>query len=278
MPETGGGRRPNWLAIAVSLVVHSLLLLVVVRGRPPVNPSRPNQVILVPLPGPEPDRVVPMPQVRERVDRGPAPVPQAAPPAPVHLIDSLPERKPEAVAPARLDTASAPGAPADRIGPGLATGRLWVRPLPVPPKELAKRLQRSHTELVDSAISALAQAYMDSVAREPGADRVVLPDWTTEVNGAKFGLDSRNIYIAGLKIPAAVLALLPIPPGGNQSRALDHSGQWIADDLRRAASRAQTLDEFKQAVRELREQKQWEKDMQRAQRELPADTTTKKVP
>ena len=27
-----------------------------------------------------------------------------------------------------------------RIGPGLAEGRLWVRPLPLPPRELAERL------------------------------------------------------------------------------------------------------------------------------------------
>lgn len=278
MPEQGGGRRPNWLAIAASLLVHSLLLLIVVQGRPPRNPARPSQVIIIPLPGPEPEREIPLPQLRAQVERGPAPRTQAAPPQPVRIIDSVPLARVDPVPQPAGDTVRVPGEPAERIGPGLATGRLWVRPLPLPPKELAKRLQKSHIELVDSAITAVIQAYLDSAGREPGADRVKLPDWTTEVNGAKFGLDSRNIYIAGLKIPAAVLALLPIPTGGNQSRALDHNGQWIAEDLRRAASRAQTLDEFKQAVRELREQKQWEKDLQRAQRELPNDTTTKKVP
>jgi hypothetical protein len=194
------------------------------------------------------------------------------------LIDSTSTPEPQRVAPPLEDSAGVARSPAGRIGPGLATGRLWVRPLPLPPRELAKRLQKSHIELVDSAVTAVVQAYLDSMAREPGADRVKLPDWTTEVNGAKFGLDSRNIYIAGLKIPAAVLALLPLPSGGNQSRALDHSGQWIAEDLRRAASRAATLDEFKQAVRELRQQKQWEKDLQRAQRQLPSDTTTASKP
>ncbi len=277
MPEQRG-RRPSWLAIVVSLAVHSLLLLVVIHGRPPVNPSRPNQIVLLPLPGPEPQRVTPVPLLRPRDEHGPAPVPHTALPVPPRLIDSAPTPSRDAAPIAAADSARIPGAPAERIGPGLATGRLWVRPLPLPPRELAKRLQKSHTELVDSAVTAVIQAYLDSMAREPGADRVKLPDWTTEVNGAKFGLDSRNIYIAGLKIPAAVLALLPIPTGGNQSRALDHNGQWIAEDLRRAASRAATLDEFKQAVRELREQKQWEHDMQRAQRELPGDTTTKKAP
>jgi hypothetical protein len=51
-----------------------------------------------------------------------------------------------------------------RIGPGLAEGRLWVRSLPLPPKELAKRLEKSHAELVDSAVTAIVQGYLDSIA------------------------------------------------------------------------------------------------------------------
>jgi hypothetical protein len=74
-----------------------------------------------------------------------------------------------------------------------------------------------------------------------------------------------------------VLALLPIPATGNQSRALDKSGAWIAEDLRRAASRAVDLDDFRQAIRELRERKQWEKDIERAQHEQPEPSDTGKA-
>ena len=159
--------------------------------------------------------------------------------------------------------------PTGPIKPAAGDGRLWVRPLPVPPQELARRLSKTHIQLVDSAVTAIVQGYLDSIAREPGADQVALPDWTTEVEGRKFGLDSRNIYIAGLKIPAIVLALLPLPQAGNQQRALDHTGQWIADDLRRAAERANTLDEFKRAVQDLRERKKEARALDRAQREQP---------
>ena len=55
----------------------------------------------------------------------------------------------------------------------------------------------------------------------------------------------------------------------NEAKALDHNGAWIAEDLRRAASRAATPEEFKQAVRELRERKAYEKDLERAQRQAP---------
>jgi hypothetical protein len=125
---------------------------------------------------------------------------------------------------------------------------------------------------VDSAVNAIVQQYLDSMAREPGADQVKLPDWTATVSGKKFGLDSRNIYIAGLKIPAAVLALLPIPSGGNQQHAIDHTSGWIAEDLRRAAQRSTTLDEFKRAVKDLRREKQRQKDLERAQQQRPDST------
>ncbi|HXI22205.1 MAG TPA: hypothetical protein VNH46_14015, partial [Gemmatimonadales bacterium] len=133
----------------------------------------------------------------------------------------------------------------------------------------------THAQLVDSAVTAIVQAYLDSIAHEPGAERARMPDWTTRVAGVKFGLDSRYLYIAGLKIPAAVLALLPIPATGNQQRALDHNSAWIAEDLARAAQRAVTVDDFKRAVRELRKEKQRQKDLERAQREKPDTAATR---
>jgi hypothetical protein len=265
-------QRRRWLAIGVSLAVHSLLFFVVIEGRLPRLPPR-RSVIMIPIPSPEPARTTLTPYYVPLEERGKGrahvPVQPARPlPEPVTTRPIEPVQLP-------LDTGGVPRSPAGRIGPGLATGRLWVRPLPLPPKDLAQRLKPSHEQLVDSAVTAIVQGYLDSIAREPGADRVKLPDWTTEVAGAKFGLDSRNIYIAGLKIPAAVLALLPIPTGGNQQRALDHNGEWIAEDLRRAAQRATTLDEFKQAVRDLRERKQREKELERAQREKPDSVSPK---
>ncbi|MBK8004324.1 MAG: hypothetical protein IPK12_10420 [Gemmatimonadetes bacterium] len=175
-------------------------------------------------------------------------------------------------APVVLDSEPVARRPAGRIGPALGDGRLWVRPLPLPPRQLAERLERTHVELVDSAVTAIVQRYLDSIAAEPGADRARLPDWTTKVDGLKFGIDSKSIYIAGLRIPAAVLALLPLPAAGDQRSALDHNGQWIAEDLRRAASRATTLDDFKRAVRDLRAERQRQKDLERAQREAPDST------
>ena len=162
---------------------------------------------------------------------------------------------------------------AARIGPGLAAGRLWVRPLPLPPRELAQRLSRSRAELVDSAVSVIVQEYLDSIANDPASKNVGLPSWTTEVAGRKFGLDSKNIYIAGLKIPAAVLALLPVS-GGNidQNRAYNRLMD-LRSDLLHAARRAETLEEFKEVIREIRMRKEREREMERNQRTAPPPET-----
>lgn len=267
--ERSSGRRLRWLAVAISAAIHSLLFFVVIRGTPPRYPHRGPSLISLPRPEQEEDRMRPTVFYNPSVDQGvggrrtpqlslrPPEQDTATPPAPEPVLRRTP------------DTAAVVRRPAGRIGPALGDGRLWVRPLPLPPRALAERLQPSHAELVDSAVTAIVQQYLDSIAREPEADQVRLPDWTTEIEGSKFGLDSRNIYIAGLKIPAAVLALLPIPQGGNQQRALDHNGQWIAEDLRRAAQRATSLDDFKRAVRELRLEKERQKELERAQRERP---------
>ena len=266
--DSRGARWPRLLALGISLAVHSLLFLVVIHGRLPQVPGRRPSLIALPEPEPDQERSSPVRYYIPRLEQGRGTIPRPQPP--VRPLPADTARRPEPVAEELvLDSALVPRTPAGRIGPALGDGRLWVRPLPLPPRALARRLRPSHIELVDSAVTAIVQQYLDSIAREPGADEVRLPEWTTNIAGSKFGLDSRNIYIAGLKIPAAVLALLPIPASGNQQTALDHNGQWIAEDLRRAAQRSTTMEEFKRTVRELRAEKKRVKDFERAQRERP---------
>lgn len=258
--------------LAVSAALHGLLFFVVITGRLPELPER--RITLIPIPVPQDERAEEMPTYRPERRQQPAGPVRQLPATPLLVPTVIDTSRPLPLVVIRpVDTlATARPARAGRIGPAPGDGRLWVRVLPLPPRDLAARLAPSHVELVDSAVTAIVQGYLDSIAREPGADRVQLPDWTTEIDGKKFGLDSRNIYVAGLKIPAVVLALLPLPSGGNQLSALDHNGQWIAEDLRRAASRAATLEDFKRAVRELRQEKQRQKDLERAQRERPDST------
>jgi hypothetical protein len=266
-----------------SVVLHSFLLFGWVGGRLPKVPHRPSQLIVLAPPSEGIDEVpmrYQLPQAaaertgRRLADsrRGTAgrravrPELQKQPEA----VTVLPERRPDRV---MSDTGSAPRvqpqAQLGRIGPGLAQGRLWVRPLPLPPQELAQRLTKTRAQLVDSAVTAIVQAYLDSIASDPATKNQGLPSWTTEIAGKKFGLDSKNIYIAGLKIPAAVLALLPIPAGNiDQNRAYNHFMDLRAD-LLYAAQRAQTLDEFKEVIREIRERKEREREFEKNQETAP---------
>jgi hypothetical protein len=249
-----------------------LFLTLSIEGRPPRVPlgSR-AQVRIVELPP------YPVEARRQLVPALPS-TPGAAPVT--GRSATAPPGRPDSTVPApadtpalaeRPDSGAAERAVAGRIGPGIARGRLWVRPLPLPPRELARRLTRSHTELVDSAVTEVVQAFLDSIARDPASQAVTLPSWTTTVAGTKFGLDSKYLYLAGLKIPAAVLALLPIPSMGNELDAFDRSGEMY-DDLRRAAQRSQNVAEFKDAIREIRERTEREREFERNQRSEPDRT------
>jgi len=104
---------------------------------------------------------------------------------------------------------------------------------------------------------------------DPASRNQGMPSWTTQIAGKKFGLDGKNIYIAGLKIPAAVLALLPIPVGNiDQNRAYNHLMD-LRGDLMYAAQRAQNMEEFKTMIREMRERKEREREFQKNQRTAP---------
>src|SRR5215203_256048 len=275
-----------WIAITASVLVHSLLLFGWITGRMPTVPRRPSQLIVLSPPAGGPEQTIMRYQLPERVgERGTNKLPQPRRGAAGRQAPrpELPIRREAVTMLPRPEKDQGPdrqrGAPptvpnaASRIGPGFAAGRLWVEPLPLPPEDLAQRLSGSRAELADSAVSAIVQAYLDSIASDPASQNVGMPSWTTNVAGRKFGLDSKHIYVAGLKIPAAVLALLPIH-GGNfdQNRAYTHL-QDLRTDLLYAARRTETLEEFKQAIREMRLRKEREREFQKNQRTAPAPKT-----
>lgn len=264
-------RRRPWIAIAASVAVHAFVFAFGwIEGRVPSLPRRTSQLIVLAPPS-EGTEAVEM-----RFQDGRLPPAIGVPPSDPRpdQVAEVPEPEPERRAEEPADTGRAP--PAEprqpsigRIGPGLAEGRLWVRPLPLPPKELAERLKKDHAKLVDSAVTAIVQAYLDSIATDPAARNVGLPSWTKEIAGRKFGLDSQNIYIAGLKIPAAVLALLPIPAGNiDQNRAYSHLMD-MRTDLQYAAQRSANLQEFKTMIRDMRLRKERQREFERNQRTEP---------
>lgn len=277
-------RDRNWgWAIALSVLAHVVLLSLRASdwfwagGTPPevryiqLNPDIPQ---------------VDMPFVPDRPARA---QPRRTPPPEVPVTDQ-PDLPPSEVAAAEppgvpqavRDTGGvAEEIPAGPIRPGIprlrpqpGDGRLWVQPLPLPPQELAQRLTRSHIELVDSAVSEIVQQYIDSILTTPSPNNARPPDWTTRIGGKTFGIDQQFIHLGGLKIPSAVLALLPIPQVSNVDLRAAQRMSDIRADLQYAAQRAQTMEDFKRAIREVRERRQREREFERNQRRAPSDTTT----
>jgi len=127
---------------------------------------------------------------------------------------------------------------------------------------------KTHGERVDSAVRATIFAYNDSVAKAAGMAGKQPGDWTFDRNGQKWGIDGNKIYLGKFAIPSAVLAALPIHVQGNP-------GETIADRLvttRRAdlMLHAQSQfhdDEFKTAVKRIRERKERERREKEKERE-----------
>jgi len=190
----------------------------------------------------------------------------------------LPDTTPPVPAPigkpdTTLATSTAAVGPHIVTPPLLGDGRLWVVPRPALPADVAGALYEPK-ENRDTAVVRRLRAMIDSlnVVIDQEQRERKRPAWTTDVAGKEFGIDSQYIHVAGIKVPTAVLALLPITlPQGNydeqmRARHLDE----MRTDLLQAARRTETLQLFKQYVHDIRARKQAERD---AARRAKGDTT-----
>ena len=149
------------------------------------------------------------------------------------------------------------GAPA-----GIATGVEPVAPDPRIPLAAApyQPPQKSQAELADSAVKAAFGIYLDSAryaaehpGRQPG-------DWThTTKDGEKWGWDPGGIRLGKFTIPNAVLAALPLKVGSGISPVDARNRAWMTSDLQLHTQQAISEDEFRAAVRRIRERKEKER-------------------
>ncbi len=139
------------------------------------------------------------------------------------------------------------------------------------PREIAATLAgKPMDQVADSLVAVMVQQYLDALAAERANPANRPPSWTTTIGGKKVGVDGQWIYIGPIKLPTALLALLPINMQGNPTQAeMNKRLNMMREDLFFAARRAATLEEFKKNVAELRKQKQYEYDLRKAQRTLP---------
>jgi hypothetical protein len=176
-----------------------------------------------------------------------------APPAPKQLVapvtipTTLPPTKPGALQESGTGPIVSAGGAGPGIMPMLHDPRLWLPPGAVIVAPL------SDSARFDSAFHETLGHLQDSVGHHAGALSGIF-----SAGGKKYGLDSQNIYIADYKIPAALLALLPIHPTSSPSQEANMFGRQVAE-VNYQTGRALDAEDFHDAVKRIRMRKEREK-------------------
>ena len=256
----------------VSIAVHLVVLVALVALYHP----RPIQRIrMIPLEVGEPDVpavVYTPPPARVQSPRADQRV--ATPPLPPEVRDIVPLRV--AAGPVAPRDSAGVGGPAPtargRLAPSYGDGRLWIPPVDV--LQLGRVLPRAPTQRpvgvgkIDSLLTARLLAFLDSMPPDSFARPRPAP-WTTQIAGQTWGIDGSWIYLGPLKLPAALLAFLPLPQGNYDAAKAAADLQHMREDILQAAQHAANAAEFNRYVRELRQRKERERE---AARRVPRDT------
>jgi hypothetical protein len=271
--------------VAASAALHVVLGLVLARvlmepgslgwilpassGGPPVE----ERIAYVAVAPPTPQPAAPLPPSRAgqrggdgRVARPDARRSAAPLVAPTRVPSAVPN---SAAAPARDDEEGGTGplvgggGPLRGVQPRYGDPRVWVPPGEVTPPA------KSDIQRLDSAFAVRFKQHQDSMAiaarvRRPG-------DWTVaREDGSKYGIEPGNggppkLWLGRIAIPLP-LAIGPQPGQLERERAL----RAITSDLAEQSTRRLTEDEFRKAVREIRQRKEWERS-RAAEREKKGD-------
>lgn len=202
-----------------------------------------------------------------RADAPPADAPQAPTTVPTELPPTSSGSGGNAGVPGGTGTGG--GGVATGVTPG-GDPRLWAAPGPVVPRI------KTSAERADSVVRAVFGDYVDSVRIEESARGRAPGDWTVEKGGQKWGVDQKWVHLGKVKIPTAVLALLPLNTQGNPTEIDRRRTQaYQRQDILFQAARAVNEDEFRQAVKRIRERKERERrqalaDRSRSEGDAPA--------
>ncbi len=147
--------------------------------------------------------------------------------------------------------------------PQLGDGRPWVDP------QTGQVVAASRPIILDSVVAVRMRALADSIEKHPGADPNANPyisrPWTFKAGGKTYGIDAQGLHLGDFTIPTAVLAFLSTPQGNIDQARANQAFMAMRADILRAAARAENAEEFRQAVREIRERKEKEHEQQQQQ-------------
>jgi hypothetical protein len=138
------------------------------------------------------------------------------------------------------------GGPARGVRPSFSDPRVWAPPGAV------VAVPRTGDEVRDSSLAAALKVYNDSMAaladaRQPG-------DWTVKKNGKRYGLDRGRLYLGDLSVPIP-FALQAAPAVAERNRLAER----IRAEIEQQSQRAINEEDFRTAVRRIRERKERER-------------------
>jgi hypothetical protein len=206
-----------------------------------------------------------------RPDRGiPTVEPSPVITAPSAVPSAVPSAPPIAAPPAKTEGGTGEmiggGGPTKGIRPSYNDPRLWLPTGPVVSAPM--RAPRTRADSLYDMLADKINMLNDSIAAVSGQQRAP-GDWTfTDSKGRKYGIDQHFIRLGKFSIPTAVLALLPLNAQANpiqmeRQRTMNEMTRQIQEQSARAARD----DDFKAAVRALRERKDRERREAKAKAE-----------
>ena len=193
-------------------------------------------------------------------NRPPSAVPAPAPiPAPATVPATIPE-VPKQVAPPKGTSGAGPvvgaGGAVQGVRPTFTDPRIWAPNAPVIVAPMSPK------QRIDSAIAERVRELEDSLAgipheRAPG-------DWTFTRGGKKYGIDQKYIHLGDFSLPTALLALLPLNVQGNPAvYERDKRNAMMRADIQEQAARMARDQDFRAAVKALRDRKEKERQDQK---------------
>jgi hypothetical protein len=121
---------------------------------------------------------------------------------------------------------------------------------------------------MDSVVTSGIEHARDSAAAVAySPNKFERGDWTVEKNGRKYGIDNQYIRLGKVSIPNVLLGLLPLNMQGNPIAAdRDRAMASLRQEILYQSARSMNEEEFRKAVKELRERKEREHQQQEKDR------------
>lgn len=121
---------------------------------------------------------------------------------------------------------------------------------------------KTDQERLDSSLIATLRRHQDSLARSAFTpNKFERGDWTFERNGQKYGIDQQFIRLGKFSIPTALLAMLPLNrmQGNPVAMERERNAAYMRADILYHAQAAMNEEEFRKAVKAIRDRKEREK-------------------